>query len=259
MTSPIDTSLHLHIATADDVLRKHYTSLFHDILTVFAEQIPRSPALCVLDSPDPEGSLDAAVRGFHLAVREHGTNAIPFRELETLVCDPFEGVLTYDNLIYVHRRAMTSDISFVITLSHELQHFVQSGTSGNLLSVEVLLRALSDAKGTNGFIKASTDLPSEVDAILRSKKVTIGRFGEKALTHYFNSQIAKFRDTVEGERWNFIRNLPLDLEFNFPSEINRLILRHKTDLEAHIRQNLHEDHTAFRWNFADPDWWMGNA
>jgi len=122
----------------------------------------------------------------------------------------------FNQLIYVHGCACEPEVSLMLTFSHELQHFLQYKNERQAFCNDQLLR---------GKLQNWLNHPSEHEAMLVSKQAATALCDEKTVDQYIQSRIEIFEN--ERMRWNFIRDLSLAEKYDFPNQVNKLVVKYR--------------------------------
>jgi hypothetical protein len=143
----------------------------------------------------------------------------------------------------------------IITLAHELQHFLQYGNESRLYAADEIIKILARSRQIPGFTNWQ-DHPSEHEAMLVSKRVATRLCGEEAVRLYADSQITSaVNDDDEKSRWKFFQELSLSTTYHFAAEVNALVQRHRATLEEYIAFYPQDDPVYSSLEFGRPDWW----
>jgi hypothetical protein len=170
------------------------------VLTHFT--LPPYKLLCFFDDDNPahlDKDIGSAYCGFHAPII--GSGVIWPGYVESLFLD-WSGEFAFENTIYLNGRTTSSIPGTVITLAHELQHFVQFGFFRKVWRANTFIyNLLRDGPPTE--IKA-WDLPLEMDAMAVSKRVSELVLGEAVIKTYADAQIALGNDPG---KWKFFATL----------------------------------------------------
>jgi hypothetical protein len=175
-------NIEIRVTGGDSSLKEAQESLCQEVFGWFGSELPERKVICLLDhadTPELDSNFGNQFRGFHFPLLESGYNILPQRIIE-MISDTFTQKDGFETLIYLHHRALESEISIILTLSHEIQHFIQHGNHKKLWTADSLLRNLSNRDSTLGLQKWS-DFPSEIDAIVKSKKVAVSLRDEQSV------------------------------------------------------------------------------
>lgn len=155
----------------------------------------------------------------------------------------FKDTIAFDNLIYIRPGTCADKTGFVTTYAHELQHFVQHGTTPRLWAANNVL--YGDLKRLEPS-SIATDVPSEREANIVSKRVAeivcgveeVKKFAEERVN--FMSQSGEYDERA---RWVFFRDVPSSIEYDYLADTRRLVEKYKTVLDFGIDMN-------------EPEWWV---
>ncbi|MEI9968201.1 MAG: hypothetical protein WDM87_06085 [Terracidiphilus sp.] len=142
--------------------------------------------------------------------------------VKTCLCND-AGEYLFGKLIYVHGSACEPEESLVITLSHEVQHFLQRRNEPDASNADMRLR---------GRLQNWQEHPSEHEAMLVSKRVATLLCGEDLVNGYADSKIelAKKNEQSCHEdrlRWEFFRGLLISEKYDFAVEVAQLVEKHR--------------------------------
>ena len=166
----------LCVKSEDEQIRKHREQIARRVV----EQFPLDAAselrvLCYLDDRDvgwlKESCGGTSNRGIHWPIRGQGLHDWPQDMWDTIAPpDPISGISwPYASVIYLHGSTCESDIQLAMTLSHELQHFLQFASDRQLWAIHVLLSKLPGLPTHN--LRHWFDLPNEIEARIIAKRV----------------------------------------------------------------------------------------
>jgi hypothetical protein len=142
-------------------------------------------------------------------------------------CLPLGNANNYANLIYIRHSACLDSTGCVVTYAHELQHSMQESRFPKLMSVNrVLRRRLID------FVPLTTeiDIPIEVDANIKSKRVAEIVCGEKAVRNFAAEQLKSMNDVgarAQVVRWEFFLNTPSSTAYDFVDPTLELVRKYE--------------------------------
>jgi hypothetical protein len=189
-------------------------------------------------------------RGFHAPISAKNELPIyllhcffhPFEDLRGDVSD--DEMIAFDNLIYIRDSTCADATGVVETYAHELQHFVQHGTLPRLSFVNsVLYHNLKRLVPT----AIATDVPSEREANIVSKRVAEIVCGVEAVTAFADEQVRLMDAAGEQEqkaRWIFFRNVPSSTKYDWQKETLAMVEEYKARLD-------------FKMDTDKPEWWVG--
>lgn len=176
--------------------------------------LPDSSVLCYFDnrSPDVYSYLPPQGMGpLYCGFFSQLTDAHPWLPDHVLrkLWDFDNSRWKYENLIYLRDTTCESVTGTVITLSHELTHYVQMHTKGKVWWASTLLYW-----NLLAFDPSSTahawDIPHEHEAQLRSKQVSVAVLGPDAVSAHAEQKIAANHDFG---KWAFFQSLSVDAHF----------------------------------------------
>jgi hypothetical protein len=175
--------------------------------------LPALRLLCYFDDVNPANLeiFGKPLYGFHAPVMSIDPFMLP-RYVEGCIAHDGHGKFVFDNLIYVCGRACATDIGTVITLAHELQHFVQHGNDRKVWDANSRLR--------EKFQSMPWRLPCEREAMISSKRVAEVLFGKELVAKFAEARIA------EGEspqKWEFFSILSVSETCSLREETEKLI------------------------------------
>src|SRR5713226_337826 len=131
-------------------------------------KLPPYRLLCFFDDENPvdfDHEIGASYCGLHSPIIGSGLLWPPY--VDTHFYDS-TGEFVYENVIYINGRTTSTLPDTVITLAHELQHFVQFGFMRKVWRANTFIyNVLRDGPPTT--IKA-WDLPLEIDTMAVSKR-----------------------------------------------------------------------------------------
>lgn len=187
--------------------------------------LPRSRLLCFIDDVNSPWFVDTCggteARGVHTLVRGSGT--LP----DYLYPHIIIGTGFFDSLIYIPGTTSREDtFVFVVTLAHELQHFVQFSEAPNARWVNSVLYDYLP-KWDPGSNHETWDIPAEHDAIMVSKRVAESVLGVTAMNASVNSLAVNGPHRNE---WVFFRDLGPLSPYDWLIETDRLVPRYRENL-----------------------------
>jgi hypothetical protein len=190
-------------------------------------------------------------RGFHIPFT--GREILPYY-LSNLFFHPFdpnreepswEEQIAFDNLIYIRDETCSDVTGCVTSYAHELQHFMQHCFTPKLLAVnQALYHKLALFKPD----ALTTDIPSERDAEIKSKRVAEIVCGVDAVKALAEKQIQLMEeDGAQSQKgkWLFFRDVPSSTEYNLLEATIPLVDEYKGRIDFGIDVNKAE-------------WWLGS-
>jgi len=150
----------------------------------------------------------------------------------------------YDILIYLTHRVCQSTTGTVITLAHELQHFMQFGFSYKVWTTNSAIRQIRTEVDSNSL---PWSLPAEYEAVLASRKVSEAVLGKDTVICYAEQQkeAAQHKNEwSESEKWSFFLGLdPLE-SFDLLEQTKSWVNEYKDTLKE-----------RFPADFIKNNWW----
>jgi hypothetical protein len=198
---------------------------------------------------DPPVGFGQYYRGFHvprsgrLGLPPHLLHSFfrPFGELTG--GEPYAETIAFDNLIYI-RESTSSDVTgCVTTYAHELQHFMQHGHTSRLWDVN---RALYYNLGAFEPNALTTDIPTERDAEIKSKRVAEILCGVEAVKELAEKQVRLMEEAGEGGqrgKWAFFRDVPSSTNYNLLEATIPFVEKYKGRID-------------FGTDVNRPEWWL---
>jgi hypothetical protein len=207
----------IKVKTADGVIRKQRDEAAQHVITNFGNRLPELRLLCFFDDQDwlaLRGPGMAANRGIYI---RKGSSPAEWHEACTFV----DGLLDFDNFIYLHGSTCSNDVGLTMTFAHELQHFVQYGFAPRLSAENTLayatLRNLEPAD-FEAFGLRSCDIPHEREARIVAKRVAEARFGVELVRQYIDTKRAEFVTAQDATDWDCIRDLVASTPYDLAAE-----------------------------------------
>jgi len=190
-------------------------------------------------------------RGFYCHISERNwlpTYFYHFLYRPDYVGDTFEDALAFDDLIFVRHSTCADIVGCAITYAHELQHFVQHGSTPRLLRANNALY-----QNWRKFEETVTaiDVPSEREANIVSKRVAEAVCGTDAVRSFAEKQVRLMQELGNPEqqlqKWIFFRDVPSSTPYDLAKNTLPIVERFKTLI------NFNE----FGLKVDQPDWWVG--
>ena len=200
-----------------ELLKAEWEPLCKEVLKEFPPQKQR--LLCFFDDADPlamESTHDTL--GCHVQIVPDPDNIASnlFATIGRSIYDEY-GEFEFDNLIYVPGTAYSKQsISFVLTLAHELRHFVQCCKCRNTISYCIRFERDWSAAGIR-----KRDFPHERDAMIVSKSVAEKVFTKHEVVAFLKSESENVNSKWQ-EFWNFHQHLPPG-GYNFCRDARQLV------------------------------------
>ncbi len=148
----------------------------------------------------------------------------------------------YTSLIYMHGSTCEPRESLIITLAHELQHYIQYSQDKKFHTADQLLQAV------RGYIP---DVPSESDAFSRSKRVATCVCGKDRIDQYALQKRMTACEDEERNRWDYFLSVSLDEGPTFAEKTRLQCQEYRSLVEAQIanyspeRRNYCQDILSF--------------
>jgi hypothetical protein len=173
-------------------------------------------------------------RGFYCPI--HGRNLLPtylsqhfFKPFDDLSENTasFEEMVAFDDLIYLRYSTCSDPIACVVTYAHELQHFVQNGRVPRLLRVNNALYHNVKQFEPNA---TPIDIPSEREANIFSKRVSVAMFGADRIREFADKQVKKMEEfgaVEESTRWMFFRDVQPSTSYDLLESTMPFVQRYK--------------------------------
>ena len=137
----------------------------------------------------------------------------------------FDGnVPLYQNLIYLYATTCQSEVQFVMTFAHELQHYIQRKTAPELWAANSLIPNLNE-RSLRDLGLGWCDIPHEREARIVSKRAAIKVFGESRVMAHIEGKL-KIADLDRDKNdWICIRDLSYDTPFDLKIETKQFYPR----------------------------------
>jgi len=157
----------------------------------------------------------------------------------------FEDTIAFDNLIYIRHNTCRDETGLATTYAHELQHVVQLANTPRLLAAnQVLYQNLKRFEPA----AIATDIPTEREANIVSKRVAELVCGTEAVRVFAEEQVRLMREVGEHEqeaRWIFFRDVPSSTQYDLLEATLPLVDKYKNVFDFEIDVN-------------EPRWWIGS-
>lgn len=167
---------------------------------------PRCRVLCYLDDTDSQELRDLIgleTRGVFYPLTLGGSTQSKLALHVAKECRGRDGLFICESVIYLFENTCRTDIGLVLTLAHELQHCHQHQHQYAYWFLERHVRTISSQSGVPR-IEGYLDLPSERDAIRKSKEIAEAIFGSEPVAAFIQSQIQLESSTENQARWSFL-------------------------------------------------------
>jgi hypothetical protein len=228
------------VKSADATTRHVRHEIARRVVDELHDQLPNETLLCFLDDEDWKAvRRDAGpARGFYTPARDLDELPHPPQYIEDELVK--NGIAAYQNLVYLFGSTCSVHEGLAMTLAHELQHFIQHGSSraawamGTIASN--LLRDLEMRQVNEIGVNSWCDVPIERHAWTTGKRGAEAVFGRDAVRQYTDTRIATAR-SVDLADWKFVREIDASQAFDFDAEMASLMPRltaHRTKLEQYL-------------------------
>jgi len=211
------------------------------------QQLPVLRLLCYFDDENPEllQRQFGQFTGIHTPIIGAGTWP-PY--ISEYFLEP-DGDFAFDNLIYVPKTIHIEEkIPFVITFSHELQHFAQWGFARKIYQANVLL--FQNLRSFDPMTNVKTwDIPSNREAMIKAKRVAEVVCDAEAVKQYMDAQIVegqKSGNISKGELWIFFRDLSSSSSYDLRKQTDPFVQKYKQQLLG----------LDSKIDFSNPKWWL---
>ncbi len=148
----------------------------------------------------------------------------------------------FDHVIYLYGSTCTDEVSLSMTLSHELQHFVQYGSNRKLWAENFLLTQMPweiyEVERLNW-----PDIPNEKEARIIAKRTTTELYGADAVRKHIGHRIDDSITQNDLEDWKFSQSLDPSHPFDLAVETRRIFQRlkpYRDDIE-NVLANMRRD------------------
>jgi hypothetical protein len=225
--------------SAIDSVRKHREALVHRACECLHLQSPDRRLMCFLDDEDWQAFKDhngIANRGFYARVRAGDPHwrIAPFYILERVFVGDIAAV---DEFVYLHGSTCSSDLGLIMTVSHELQHFIQRSTQTRLRAANSLIPNLR-RDSIEQLRLQWCDLPHEREARIVAKRSAEQIFGAERVQQHIASAIAARVTESDATDWECIRGMSTAAPFDLAAETRVFfprLKRHRAELEEVLR------------------------
>ncbi len=233
--------LKIVVRSADATTRQLRHEIARRVVDELHDQLPNETLLCFLDDEDWKAARRAAgrARGFYTPARDLDTWPDRPQYVEDALVE--NGVVAYQNFIYLFGSTCSVHEGLAMTLAHELQHFIQHGTSkaawamgtiaSNLL-IDLEMRQVNEI-GVNSWC----DVPIERHAWTTGKRVAEAVLGRDAVREYIDTRIAAADRSVDLADWKFVREIDASQALDFDAEMASFMPRltaYRTKLEQYL-------------------------
>jgi hypothetical protein len=215
-------------------------------------QLPDLRLLCYFDDENPESlrPLGEFLCGLHAPVLGSGDLFLP-SYVNGCFFNYSSGDIRFDNLVYLCGRATATDTGTVITLAHEIQHFVQYGKMRKIATANTLL--YQNLRSFEPELNAKPwDIPAEREAMIVSKRIAENLLGVHTVAKLAKEQIAAGSD---GPKWEFFLGLTASDACNLLEETDRLVRKYRPQLMDLMASPCSWAFESL--DFSRVDWWLG--
>jgi hypothetical protein len=206
--------------------------------------LPPYTLLCFFDDDNPPALVEEIgifYCGVHAVVSDCGLSWPPYVRKLFRDGSGLERWPAFRNVIYINGRTCCSTVGTVITLAHELQHFVQYGFFRKLWFANTMIYSiLRDGPPTP---IRPWDIPYERDTTTVSKQVATKIHGEQIVQGYAEAQIAA---GIDPDKWESFLKLPHRTPFNLLDETKLWVEKYQFELEMMEQTEI---------DFTQDEWW----
>jgi len=168
----------------------------------------------------------------------------PPNEFTASSFNSFDEMVAFEHLIYIRAGTCSDPTGCVATYAHELQHLIQHERSPRVLRVNnALYQSLKKYEPT----ATASDIPSEREANIVSKKVTEAVCGVEAVKAFAEKQVQLMEElgnVEQRDRWIFFRDVPSSTAYDLLESTLPFIERYKTIIDFGVAVD-------------QPEWWVG--
>jgi hypothetical protein len=245
-------SVTVYVATSDPTLRKGREEAAHKVLEYFGDTLPDLDLKVLLDSAEwteLRQQSGEENRGVFYRVNAHTFKDAnwPYHLRDQLAAiDPVTLNLkfTCNAAVYLHDSTCQNFTGLTMTLSHELQHFVQYGRDPRVWAYNIAVTNLCP-KTIETLGLEWQDIPIEYEARLEAKRACEAILGTQATSAYIDERVERsslLRDVAD---WRFIREIDTSpgTAYDLRSKTSRLyrnLSRFRPELQA-ILSDLKDD------------------
>ncbi len=228
-------------------LKSRWEVLANEVLKQFS--LPSSPSFVYFDDTDYKWlieGLGSTYRGIATPVLGSGKWPDSVEDILFNECP-----MAYDFMIYLPGKTCTAEKPlFVITLAHEVQHFLQWSNEHTLWKAGSILFWNSHTLETLGKGRA-WDIPTERQAMIVSKRVAESILGVERLTTFVDKKV---REGVHKEEWLFFSELSSSLDYPLLDETVSLVNTYRPQL-LKLQQSRAEAGEEPELDFSQTEWW----
>jgi hypothetical protein len=227
------------VKSADVAIRRARHELAQRVVGELRDQLPNESLLCFLDDEDwnaPRNGVGEAC-GFYTATRRLDEWP-PLRIAEALVKN---GSVAYESFVYLFGSTCSVREGLAMSVAHELQHFIQHGTSKKAWAIgqiaSRLLKELPMPRVNEIGVNSWCDVPIERQAWMTGKRVAEAVLGGEAVRKYIDAQIATVTRPIDLADWKLVREIDASLAYDFDAETVSFMPRlsaHRNQLERYL-------------------------
>jgi hypothetical protein len=216
---------------------------------VNASKLPCVPLLVFLDdvvAVEIRNKIGQENRGFFIPTNERTFRDLPLppyvtQEIRT-VSGSYSFEFPFTGMVYVHGDVCDEQPALVMTLAHELRHFVQFVTTQTTWAWNTILMQCGDLINSEGL--SWCDIPIEVEARMKAKQIHQDIFGIEETERYIvkrQEYATTPRDVLD---WKFIRGLdpfmPYDCDLETRAIFRRLcqIEKYSSEIKRALTRSL---------------------
>jgi hypothetical protein len=147
-------------------------------------------------------------------------------------------------LIYIRHTTCADPTGLVATYAHELQHFIQHRRSARLLRANNVLYFNLKQFEPNA---TASDIPTEREANIVSKRVAEAVCGEEAVNAFADAQVRLMEslgNEEQKDRWVFFRDVSSSTGYDVLGSTVSFVERYRTVMD-------------FGFDVSQPEWWLG--
>jgi hypothetical protein len=232
-----DSPVAFHVKCSDAETHKRRSARCAEVQLSLESQLPASSptVLCLIDDVDfywLKRKYGETNRGhFAAPIRDKGLREVIPPYFYDLVAPmdshTYELNYLFDSVIYLHGTTCEKDMGLVLTLAHELCHFLQYANARSTWAANQLLAKLGAPA-----ITVWWDVPVEREARQVAKRVAQDLFDEPAVQDYIEAQVRETKSEEDREDWRFVLNLPTAPPYSPVEPTKLLVAKHKSQLEA---------------------------
>ena len=202
----------LRVEAEDAAVKTQREILAQRVINYFGLCLPDSRLLCFLDDEDPptlRGDHGPANRGLYMPIHDLGDlDGWPKDVRECIYPSNRYGSRSrvFDDLVYLYGSTCIDEVGLTMSLTHELQHVIQHAGNRRLWAANTLINDLKrETVSALGLTWA--DIPTEVEARIRSKCVAESLVGKQRVRKYINKRIGQRATEADVADWEFVRSL----------------------------------------------------